>query len=73
MTDTHDQQQHDTNAFNDEANAERVGLFTELWEFLKDNKKWWMLPILICFAGLIGLVILAAVAPGAAPFIYTLH
>lgn len=38
--------------------------------FLRDNRKWWLLPILLVL-GCLGL--LAALAPsGAAPFIYSL-
>lgn len=38
--------------------------------FLRENKKWWLLPILLVFA-LIGLLTLFA-STGAAPFIYTI-
>lgn len=48
----------------------RGGFMTELWEFLKDNRKWWMLPILILLL-LLGLLTLLA-GTGAAPFIYSL-
>ena len=39
-------------------------------EFLKDNKKWWLLPIVVVL-GLIGLLAVFA-GTGAAPFIYTI-
>jgi len=42
----------------------------ELWLFLRDNQKWWLLPILAVLV-LFGLLILLA-GTGAAPFIYTL-
>lgn len=45
-------------------------LAEEFWYFLKENKKWWLIPILIVFA-LMGLVIVLG-STGAAPFIYTL-
>jgi len=48
----------------------RSGFMAELWEFLKDNRKWWMLPILILLL-LLGLLTLLA-GTGAAPFIYSL-
>ena len=44
--------------------------FGELWLFLRDNKKWWLLPILVMLV-LFGLLMLLA-GTGAAPFIYTL-
>ena len=58
--------------FDRAASEERVGLVTEFWEFLKDNKKWWLLPIVVCMAGLILLLAVAAWGGGAAlPFTYT--
>jgi len=47
-----------------------VGFFSEFWIFLKENKKWWLLPILVAFL-LMGALLLAG-GTGAAPFIYTL-
>ncbi len=46
------------------------GLVQEFWDFLKDNKKWWLAPIVISILGLGLLVLLGGTA--AAPFIYTL-
>ena len=45
-------------------------LVGEFVEFLKDNKKWWLAPIVISVLGLGLLVLLGGSA--AAPFIYTL-
>ena len=45
-------------------------LAQEFLLFLKENKKWWMLPIVLSFAA-IGLLV-ALSSTGAAPFIYTL-
>lgn len=42
----------------------------EFWDYLKNNKKWWLTPIIIVLA-LMGLVLVLA-GTGAAPFIYTL-
>lgn len=47
-----------------------TGFFGELWEFLRENKKWWLIPILIVLL-LFGLLILLS-GTGVAPFIYTL-
>lgn len=52
------------------AAEERIGLVAEFWGFLKHNKKWWMLPILVVLLGFGVLVLLSGTA--AAPFIYTL-
>jgi len=46
-------------------------LVGEFWEFLRHNKKWWLLPILIVLL-LFGLLIFLS-GTGAAPFIYTFH
>jgi len=45
-------------------------LLGEFWQFLRHNKKWWLLPILIVLLLFGALVLLAAT--GVAPFIYTL-
>lgn len=45
-------------------------LMSEFLDFLKHNKKWWMLPILICLLLLGVLVILSTTS--VAPFIYTM-
>ena len=42
----------------------------ELWGFLKQNKKWWLLPILLILLVFGLLVVLSGT--GLAPFIYTL-
>ena len=45
-------------------------LLSEFWAFLKQNKKWWLLPIVITMLLLGVLIFLSSTA--AAPFIYTL-
>ena len=47
-----------------------AGLPKELWGFMKQNKKWWLLPILILLL-LFGLLVFS-LNTGLAPFIYTL-
>ena len=44
------------------------GFLEEFWEFLKHNKKWWLLPILVTMLLLGALVFLGSGA--ATPFIY---
>ena len=47
-------------------------LLREFWLFLKQEKKWWMVPMLVVI-GLVGvLVVLTALFPQLAPFIYPL-
>jgi hypothetical protein len=58
----------DHEEFSREAGGARTSLAAEFWDFLKHNKKWWLLPILVVLALIAILVALAA--SGAAPFIY---
>ncbi|MCZ6682680.1 MAG: DUF5989 family protein [Planctomycetota bacterium] len=60
----------DQDAFKREAEGERIGLAAEFWDFLKYNKKWWLLPIVVVML-LIGLLV-AIGSSAAAPFIYPL-
>lgn len=46
------------------------GLLADLGAFLAENKKWWLIPILLTLALVGVLVVLGGTA--AAPFIYTL-
>ena len=50
--------------------GKQLSLPREFWVFITENKKWWLIPIVLVLS-LVGL--LAALAStGAAPFIYTL-
>ena len=50
------------------AEQARTGLLRELWGFLRENKKWWLLPFLIVLFVLGLLAILSGT--GVAPFLY---
>ena len=65
-----DQEQNNSNDFAAQSAEARTGLVTEFVDFLKDNKKWWLAPIIVSILGLGLLVMLGGGA--AAPFIYTL-
>ena len=52
------------------AESGRGGLLGDLWGFLRENKKWWLLPILIVLL-IFGLFVILS-GTGLAPFIYTL-
>jgi hypothetical protein len=56
------------NDFERAADEERLSLISEFWLFLRENKKWWLLPILLVF-GLIA-VFAAMLSTGLAPFLY---
>jgi len=49
----------------------RLALLREIWDMLRERKKWWLLPILLAMA-LLGALLLLTQNPVLAPFIYTL-
>ncbi len=55
--------------FDDLARQKRPSLAVEFWYFLKYNKKWWLLPILVTLLLLCLLVLVGS--SSLAPFIYT--
>jgi hypothetical protein len=48
-----------------------VAFMTELWDFLRTRKKYWLLPIVLMMVAFGGLLLLAQ-GSAVAPFIYTL-
>jgi hypothetical protein len=48
-----------------------VSFLIELWQFLRERKKFWLLPILIMMVIFGGLIVLSH-GSAVAPFIYTL-
>jgi hypothetical protein len=60
----------ETDTFAKQAVEAPPSFAAEFWDYLKNNKKWWLTPIIIVLA-LMGLVLVLA-GTGAAPFIYTL-
>jgi len=56
--------------FEDEAQGNSGGLLIELWQFLSQNKKWWLLPILVVLCIFGALMLLGGTV--AAPFIYSI-
>ena len=48
-----------------------VEFLSELWSFMKERKKFWLLPIIICLVMLGSLVVFTS-GTAVAPFIYTL-
>ena len=49
-------------------NSRQPSLVEEFWQFLRYNKKWWLLPILLALLVLGTLVVLSGTA--LAPFMY---
>ena len=56
--------------FEKAADAPQSGLICEFWQFLKESKKWWLIPILVSLLLIGGLIVLGG--SGVAPFIYSL-
>ena len=54
-----------------QARQQRTGLVREFWDFLRHNRKWWLIPVLIMLV-LMGAIIVLISNPVTAPFIYTL-
>jgi hypothetical protein len=46
-------------------------LFTDVREFLRERKAWWLLPIVVMLS-LMGALIVASSVPYLAPFVYAL-
>jgi hypothetical protein len=53
-----------------QAELKQAGFLSEMWEFITNNKKWWLTPIIVVLL-VFGLLI-ALGGTAAAPFIYTL-
>lgn len=52
------------------AEGKNTGILAELFDFLRVNKKWWLLPIILVLI-LVGVLVILG-GSVAAPFIYTL-
>ena len=46
-------------------------IIVELWAFMRERKKFWMVPIIVIFIAF-GLLMVFAQSSAVAPFIYTL-
>ena len=49
----------------------KIQVVGELWEFMKQNKKYWLAPIVIVLV-VFGVLLVLAKGSAIAPFIYTL-
>jgi uncharacterized protein DUF5989 len=49
----------------------KVQVVSELWQFMRENKKYWLAPIVITLV-LVGALLVLAKSSAIAPFIYTL-
>ncbi len=60
----------DMNEFERLGEDDQLSLVSEFILFIKENKAWWMIPIVLVL-GLVGILVVLS-STGAAPFIYTL-
>ncbi len=44
---------------------------SELWAFMRERKKWWLLPIIVTML-LVGILLILAQTSALGPFIYTI-
>jgi hypothetical protein len=58
------------NSFETTAQEATPSISSELWALVLENKKWWLLPIVVACLAMTLIVVLGSSA--AAPFIYTL-
>jgi hypothetical protein len=49
----------------------KLSILSELWDYLKVRKKWWLVPIVFSLL-VIGLMLIMVEGSAVAPFIYTL-
>ena len=63
-------QEHEQTEFEAAGEQQPLSLPAEFFLFLRENKKWWLIPILLAL-GLIGVLAVLATT-GAAPLIYPL-
>ena len=59
-----------TRGFAEQAGRTNPGLLRELWDLIRHNKKWWLIPVIVVLL-LIGVLVLLGTT-AAAPFIYPL-
>jgi len=50
---------------------QKQNIFIETWEFIKESKAWWLIPI-ITMIFIIGFVFIIGQSSGVAPFLYIL-
>ena len=66
----HNDQQANKNEFERAGTERELTLLQEFVLFLKENRKWWLIPIVVSLGLIAALVALSTT--GAMPFIYTL-
>ena len=49
----------------------KLAILKEIWEFLRERKKWWLIPLILMLLLLSALIVFSQ-GSALAPFIYTL-
>jgi hypothetical protein len=70
MTQPLEPQKGQANEFEHLRDGEQISLVREFFQFIAENKKWWLTPIVLVLL-LMGMIVVLG-GTGAAPFIYTL-
>lgn len=60
----------ESSEFEQASQEQQPGFFAEFWLFIREEKKWWLTPIILVLL-CVGILV-ALTSTGAAPFIYTL-
>ena len=60
-----------TKKCSEETEMSKLQVVSELWQFMRQNKKYWLAPIVITLV-LFGVLLVLAKGSAIAPFIYTL-
>lgn len=58
-------------SLNDQSSEQTLHMefLSDLWQFMMERKKWWLIPMIIAFV-LLGLILIFAQSSAVAPFIY---
>ncbi|HEV8318989.1 MAG TPA: DUF5989 family protein [Vicinamibacterales bacterium] len=48
-----------------------MGILAELWTYMRERRKWWLLPVIIVLL-MVGTLLIFAQSSVLAPFIYTI-
>jgi hypothetical protein len=48
-----------------------MSLVSQLWEYMRERKKWWLLPVIVMML-VVGILLVFAQGSALAPFIYTI-
>ena len=48
-----------------------MNLASQLWEYMRERKKWWLFPVIVVML-VVGILLVFAQGSALAPFIYTI-